>query len=127
MRLGFLTHLHVGDDAADAYRIALELFEAADTLGYDSGWVAQHHFLNGGGRMPSSLAFLAAAAQRTRRIGLGTAIMILPLEDPLRLAEDAAVVDTLSGGRLQLGLGTGADPLTFAAFGESLDARRELY
>ena len=127
MRLGILTHLHVGDDAADAYRIALELFEAADALGYDSGWVAQHHFLNGGGRMPSSLAFLAAAAQRTRRIGLGTAIMILPLEDPLRLAEDAAVVDTLSGGRLQLGLGTGADPLTFAAFGATVNTRRELY
>jgi hypothetical protein len=100
VRLGFLTHLHVGDDAADSYRIALELFETADALGYDSGWVAQHHFLNGGGRLPSSLTFLAAAAQRTRRIQLGTAIVILPLEDPIRLAEDAAVVDTLSGGRL---------------------------
>jgi alkanesulfonate monooxygenase SsuD/methylene tetrahydromethanopterin reductase-like flavin-dependent oxidoreductase (luciferase family) len=127
MRLGFLTHLHVGSDAGDAYRVALELFEAADALGYDTGWVAQHHFLNGGGRMPASLTFLAAAAQRTKRIGLGTAIVILPLEDPLRLAEDAAVVDTLSGGRLQLGLGTGADPLTFAAFGQTVEQRRERY
>jgi hypothetical protein len=106
-RLGFLTHLHVGADAADSYRIALELFEAAEALGFDSGWVAQHHFLNGSGRLPSTLTFLAAAAQRTRRIQLGTAIVILPLEDPLRVAEDAAVVDTLSGGRLQLGLGSG--------------------
>ena len=103
------------------------MFEAAEELGYDSGWVAQHHFLNGAGRLPSTLTFLAAAAQRTRRIQLGTAIVILPLEDPIRVAEDAAVVDTLSGGRLQLGLGTGGDPLTFAAFGRDVDARRERY
>lgn len=127
IRLGFLTHLHVGVDAADAYRVALELFEAAEQMGYDSGWVAQHHFLNGGGRLPSTLTFLAAAAQRTRHMQLGTAIVILPLEDPIRVAEDAAVVDTLSGGRLQLGLGTGGDSLTFAAFDRDLGARRELY
>lgn len=127
MRLGFLTHLHVGSDAADSYRFALDLFQLAEELGYDTGWVAQHHFLNGSGRLPSSFAFLAAAAERTRRIQLGTAIVILALEDPLRVAEDAAVVDTLSGGRLQLGLGTGSDPLTFAAFGKDLGARRERY
>ena len=127
VRLGFLTHLHLGEDAADSYRLALELFTIAEELGYDSGWVAQHHFLNNGARLPSTLAFLAAAAQRTRRIRLGTAIIILPLEDPLRVAEDAAVVDTLSGGRLQLGLGTGGDPLTFAAFGQDLQARRQRY
>ena len=127
MRLGFLTHLHIGEDAADSYRLALDLFAIAEELGYDSGWVAQHHFLNNGARLPSTLAFLAAAAERTRRIHLGTAIVILPLEDPLRVAEDAAVVDTLSGGRLQLGLGTGGDPLTFAAFGQDLQARRQRY
>jgi len=127
VRLGFLTHLHIGEDAADSYRLALELFTIAEELGYDSGWVAQHHFLNNGARLPSTLAFLAAAAERTRRITLGTAIVILPLEDPLRVAEDAAVVDTLSGGRLQLGLGTGGDPLTFAAFGQDVQARRQRY
>lgn len=127
LRLGFLTHLHVGDDAADSYRIALDLFQTAEQLGFDSGWVAQHHFQNGSGRLPSTLAFLAAVAERTRRIRLGTAIIILPLEDPLRVAEDAAVVDTISGGRLELGLGTGGDPLTFAAFGRDLGSRRERY
>jgi len=127
LRLGFLTHLHVGDDAADSYAIALELFAAAEALGFDSGWVAQHHFLNGGARLPSTLTFLAAAAERTSRIQLGTAIVILPLEDPIRVAEDAAVVDTISGGRLQLGLGTGGDPLTFAAFGRDLDSRRDRF
>jgi alkanesulfonate monooxygenase SsuD/methylene tetrahydromethanopterin reductase-like flavin-dependent oxidoreductase (luciferase family) len=127
LRLGFLTHLHVGKDAADSYRIALDLFEAAEQMGYDSGWVAQHHFLNNDARLPSTLTFLAAAAQRTRSLQLGTAIIILPLEDPLRVAEDAAVVDTLSGGRLQLGLGTGGDPLSFAAFGQDPGARRARY
>src|SRR6266542_6833838 len=66
LRLGFLTHLHVGKDAADSYRIALDLFETAEQLGYDSGWVAQHHFLNNDARLPSTLTFLAAAAHRTR-------------------------------------------------------------
>jgi len=127
LRLGFLTHLHVGANAAESYRVALDLFQAAEDLGYDTGWVAQHHFENGGGRLPSTLTFLAAAAQRTRRLGLGTAIIILPLEDPVRVAEDAAVVDTLSGGRLQLGLGTGGDPLTFAAFDRDLQSRRTRY
>jgi alkanesulfonate monooxygenase SsuD/methylene tetrahydromethanopterin reductase-like flavin-dependent oxidoreductase (luciferase family) len=127
VRLGFLTHLHVGADAADSYRFALDLFQAADELGYDTGWVAQHHFLNNGARLPATLTFLAAAAERTKRMHLGTAIVILPLEDPVRLAEDAAVVDTLSGGRLELGLGTGGDALTFAAFGRNLDQRREAY
>ena len=71
--------------------------------------------------------FLAAAAQRTSRIQLGTGVVTLPLDDPIRVAEDAAFVDTLSGGRLQLGLGTGGDPLTFSAFGLDVEARRERY
>ena len=68
--------MHIGADAADSYRIALDLFAVADELGFDSGWVAQHHFQNGSGRLPSTLTFLAAAAERTRRINLGTAIVI---------------------------------------------------
>jgi putative FMN-dependent luciferase-like monooxygenase len=127
LRLGFLTRLEVGTDAADSYRFALEMFTAAEELGYDIGWIAQHHFLNGEGRLPSVFPFLAAAAQRTRRIHLGTAVVTLPLEDPIRVAEDAAFVDTISGGRLQLGLGTGGDPLTFSAFGLDVNARRERY
>jgi putative FMN-dependent luciferase-like monooxygenase len=127
LRLGFLTRLEVGKDAADSYRFALEMFEVADALGYDTGWIAQHHFLNGDGRLPSAFPFLAAAAQRTRQIGLGTAIVTLPLEDPVRVAEDAAFVDIISGGRLQLGLGPGGDPLTFSALGRDRDARREAH
>jgi len=125
IKLGFLTRLEVGADPADSYKFALEMFSAAEELGYDTGWIAQHHFLNGAGRLPSAFAFLGAAAERTKRIGLGTAIVTLPLEDPVRVAEDAAFIDVLSGGRLQLGLGPGGDPLTFSALGRDLNARRE--
>lgn len=127
LRLGFLTRLETGADAADSYRVGLDIFQLAEELGFDCGWIAQHHFLNGDGRLPSAFPFLAAAAERTKRIQLGTAIVILPLEDPLRVAEDAAFVDTISGGRLQLGLGTGGDPLSFNAFGKDVEARREAY
>jgi putative FMN-dependent luciferase-like monooxygenase len=127
LRLGFLTRLEVGADAADSYKFALDMFTLAEELGFDTGWIAQHHFLNGDGRLPSALPFLAAAAQRTRRIHLGTGVVTLPLEDPIRVAEDAAFVDTISGGRLQLGLGTGGDPLSFNAFGKDVNARREVY
>lgn len=127
LKLGFLTRLEVGDDPADSYKFAMDMFTLGDELGFDTGWIAQHHFLNGDGRLPSVLPFLAAAAQRTKRIDLATAVITLPLDDPLRVAEDAAFVDIISGGRLQLGLGTGGDPLSFAAFGKDLNARRESY
>jgi len=127
LKLGFLTRLEVGDDPADTYKFALDMFTLGEELGFDTGWIAQHHFLNGDGRLPSVLPFLAAAAQRTKRIDLGTAVITLPLDDPLRVAEDAAFVDTISGGRLQLGLGTGGDPLSFTAFGKDVNARREAY
>lgn len=127
LRLGFFTHVH-GDDAGELYRSVVELFTAAEELGYDSGWVAQHHFHPEHGRLPSPLVLLAAAAARTSRIGLGTAIVALPFEDPLRLAEDAAVLDALSGGRLQLGLGSGVPAgAEFAAFGLDPAARHATY
>jgi alkanesulfonate monooxygenase SsuD/methylene tetrahydromethanopterin reductase-like flavin-dependent oxidoreductase (luciferase family) len=126
-RLGFFTHVH-GHDATQLYRSVVELFVAAEELGYDSGWVAQHHFHPEHGRLSSPLVLLAGAAARTSRIQLGTAIVALPFEDPLRLAEDAAVLDALSGGRLQLGLGSGvpAGP-EFAAFGQDPAVRHETY
>jgi len=112
MRLGFLSHVQGrGDDLTRTYRDAQELFVVADELGFDIGWVAQHHVPLGGGGLPSPWPFLAHAAARTKRIRLGTAITILPLEDPVRLAEDISVVDTLSGGRVEIGVGSGASEL----------------
>jgi alkanesulfonate monooxygenase SsuD/methylene tetrahydromethanopterin reductase-like flavin-dependent oxidoreductase (luciferase family) len=126
LRLGFLTHVNGHGDAESTYRETLELFVAADELGFDVGWVAQHHFDNNAGGLPAPWPFLAAAAALTRRIRLSTAITILPLEDPLNLAEQLAVVDTISGGRVEIGVGSGYDPAAYAAFGRDMDQRREL-
>ncbi|MFD9004569.1 LLM class flavin-dependent oxidoreductase [Streptomyces sp. NPDC059582] len=126
-RLGFLTHVQGrGPDLARTYRNAQELFVVADELGFDTGWVAQHHVSLGGGGLSSPWTFLAHAAARTTRIRLGTAITILPLEDPVRLAEDIAVVDTLSGGRVEIGVGSGASEVEYAAFGQDVSRKREL-
>jgi alkanesulfonate monooxygenase SsuD/methylene tetrahydromethanopterin reductase-like flavin-dependent oxidoreductase (luciferase family) len=125
-RLGFLTHVEGHGDLRQVYRDTLELFIAADELGFDVGWVAQHHFKRAGGSLPSPFPFLAAAAERTRTLRLGTAVVVLPLELPLRVAEDAAVVDALSGGRLELGVGSGLDHPAFAAFGVDINRRQEL-
>jgi alkanesulfonate monooxygenase SsuD/methylene tetrahydromethanopterin reductase-like flavin-dependent oxidoreductase (luciferase family) len=124
-RLGFLSHLHGTLPPRQLYRDYVELFVAAEELGFDSAWVAQHHFDAASGRLPSPFTFLAAVAERTQRIHLGTAVVTLPLEDPVRVAEDAAVLDALSGGRVELGVGSGADPAVFTAFGKDLGRRRE--
>jgi alkanesulfonate monooxygenase SsuD/methylene tetrahydromethanopterin reductase-like flavin-dependent oxidoreductase (luciferase family) len=124
-RLGFLTHLRGSAEPKRIYQETLKLFEVADQLGYQVGWVAQHHFKGPAGLLPSPFPFLAAAAERTRRLRLGIAIVTLPFEVPLRVAEDAAVVDLLSGGRLELGVGSGSDPAEFEAFGVEMSTRHE--
>ncbi|KOX27233.1 monooxygenase [Streptomyces sp. NRRL F-4707] len=126
-RLGFLTHVQGrGTDLARTYRDAQDLFVVADELGFDVGWVAQHHVPLGGGGLSSPWTFLAHAAARTTRIRLGTAVTVLPLEDPVRLAEDVATVDALSGGRVELGVGSGSGDLEYAAFGRDAARKREL-
>lgn len=91
---------------------------AADALGFDAIWLAEHHF-ELYGRLPDPLLYLARLSGITRRIGLGTAIVEAPHYNPLRLAEDAALLDVLSGGRVRLGVGSGAanKPAEFARFG----------
>src|SRR5699024_750932 len=90
-------------------------------------WVAQHHFSAAEGGLPSPLVFLSHAAAHTSRITLGTAIITLPMENAVRVAEDAAVLDALSDGRLEIGLGSGGNPKSFPAFGTSFDERREVF
>src|SRR5581483_8318873 len=125
-RLGFFTRLVDDAPPGEVYARALETFELAEELGYDAGWVAQHHAHQEGG-LPSPLVFLAAAAARTKRLKLITGIITLPLEDPLRLAEDAAVLDALSGGRLELGFGTGGNRIAFGMFGRDVEKRHDQY
>ncbi len=124
-RLGFLSHLRGRADAEQAYQESLEIFDAADRLGFDAAWVAQHHFKDMGGMLPSPFPFLAAVAERTQSLRLGTSIVVLPFEHPLRVAEDAAVVDTLSRGRLELGVGSGSDADEFEAFDVDINSRHQ--
>ncbi|MGP9538065.1 putative FMN-dependent luciferase-like monooxygenase [Brachybacterium sp. AOP43-C2-M15] len=126
-RLGLFTRLLEDAPAADRYRFALEQISHAEQLGFASAWVAQHHFGEAEGGLPSPFVLLAAAAQRTSRIGLATAVVTLPIDDPLRAAEDAAVLDALAGGRVQLGIAAGGTPSSFPAFGRDPAARRELF
>jgi putative FMN-dependent luciferase-like monooxygenase len=126
-RIGFFTRLLDEAPPADRYRLALEQIVRAEELGFDSAWVAQHHFHESEGGLPSPLVFLSHVAARTSRIRLGTGIITLPLEEPLRVAEDAAVLDLLSGGRLEVGVGTGGTPSSFTAFGLDSDERRSLF
>lgn len=101
---------------AQLYADVLDLAAHADAHGFDSIWLAEHHGA-GDGYNPSLLPFLASVAARTVRLELGTAVMLAPFHDPLRIAEDAAVVDNLSGGRLHLGLGLGWSPEEYRMFG----------
>lgn len=99
----------------------------AERCGFDSAWVAQHHFIETEGGLPSPFVFLAQVAARTSRIRIGTGIVTLPLENPLRVAEDAAVLDLLSGGRLEVGVGAGGTPSAFVSFGQDTTQRAELF
>src|SRR4029450_6617160 len=116
-RLGFFTRLLDLADPAERYRLATAQIIHAERFGFDSAWVAQHHFHEDEGGLPGPLVFLAQVAAQTSRIPLGTAIVTLPLELPIRVAEDAAVLDLMSGGRLEVGVGPGGNLSAFEAFG----------
>src|SRR5215211_9522277 len=90
------------------YRRMFEQIELLDTLGYDDAWVTEHHFHEYGGMLPHPPTFLAAVARSTRQIHLGVAVSVLPLHNPLQVAEEYAMVDVISGGRLEFGVGRGS-------------------
>ncbi len=104
------------------YSDAIALVEVAEEAGFDSAWVSEHHG-SGDGYLPSLLPLLAAFAARTDRIELGTGVVLAPFHDPLRLAEDFAVVDQISGGRVICGLGIGWRDEEFRAFGIDAGSR----
>jgi alkanesulfonate monooxygenase SsuD/methylene tetrahydromethanopterin reductase-like flavin-dependent oxidoreductase (luciferase family) len=99
------------------YQQILEQIVLAEELGWDCFWFTEHHFALYGGPEPNPAVFLAAAAAHTSRIHLGSAVSILPLHHPIQIAEDYAMVDVLSGGRLEFGIGLGNTPSDFKVFG----------
>lgn len=109
-KLGFLTiGLFDPADPAAGHRSTLEIIELGEKLGFDSAWLRHRHLQFG---ISSPIAVMAAASQRTSRIELGTAVTPLGWENPLRLAEDLATVDVLSGGRINPGLSVG-EPMNY--------------
>jgi natural product biosynthesis luciferase-like monooxygenase protein len=102
----------------------LNLGEAADNLGFDSFWISEHHFTNYGGIMPRPQILLAALAERTRTIRLGTAVTLIPFDNPVRLAEDFGLIDVLSGGRLEFGVGRGLFGFEYDGLGIDQDESR---
>ena len=127
LRLGFFSRILDEGSAAERYRCALAQIRHAEAHGFDSAWVAQHHFHEFEGGLPSPFVFLAQVAALTSRIRLGTGIVTLPMEMPIRVAEDATVLDLISGGRVELGVGSGGNPEAFAAFGLQDADRRQVF
>ncbi|EIC86152.1 putative FMN-dependent luciferase-like monooxygenase [Serratia sp. M24T3] len=126
-RLGFFTRLLDDTSPQERYRLAAEQIAHAEQLGFDSAWIAQHHFHRDEGGLPAPLVFLAYVAANTRHIRLGTGVITLAMENALRVAEDASVLDLLSGGRLEMGLGSGGTASSFVPFGLTLETRGEAF
>ena len=103
--------------AAEFYRRMFAQMEELDRLGFDHLWVTEHHFGEYGGTIPHPPTFLAAVARTTKRIRLGVAINVLPLHNPLEVAESYAMVDVVSNGRLEFGLGKGSEPSEYRRAG----------
>jgi alkanesulfonate monooxygenase SsuD/methylene tetrahydromethanopterin reductase-like flavin-dependent oxidoreductase (luciferase family) len=107
------------------YAAALDRVARAEAMGIGSVWLTEHHLFEDG-YLPQPLTFAAAIAARTERIRIGTAVLLAPLRPAVDIAEQAAIVDLLSGGRLELGLGAGYVAAEFEAFGADLGRRFEL-
>ena len=106
----------------DLYEEVFQQISWAESIGYDDVWLTEHHFCEDG-HAPSILPIAAAIAARTKKIRIGTAVLLLPLHNPVRVAEDGATVDIISNGRFELGVGVGYRPQEFPALGASRSER----
>jgi alkanesulfonate monooxygenase SsuD/methylene tetrahydromethanopterin reductase-like flavin-dependent oxidoreductase (luciferase family) len=113
----FLEESRGGADEAQAFREAFELAEAAEAWGLDGVWLGEVHFNTTRSVVSATVVLASAIAARTRRIRVGTAVQVLPLGNPIRMAEDAATVDHISGGRFDFGIGRSGSPRAYDAFG----------
>jgi len=128
IKFGVMSNSHPAS-AADLPRLVDEMAveaQQAEKYGFDSFFVTEHH-QEPSGYLPSPLPLLAALAARTSTIRLGTGIAVLPLYHPVRMAEDCAVIDIISKGRLILGVGMGYQDVDFAAYGLRVSERVSLF
>jgi len=107
------------------YAERLDQIRRAEQLGFDSVWLTEHHFCDDG-YTPSPLVLCGAIGAATQRLRLGTNLMLLPLHDPVRIAEDSATLSLVTGGRFDLGVGIGYRQLEFDQFQRSLKHRPSL-
>ncbi len=116
------THKDLDYEHVDLYRNSLEQVKLAEAVGFDSVWLSEHHFLEDG-YCSSPLVMAAAMAAVTERVRIGTGAFILPLHNPVRIAEDAATVDLISNGRFDLGVAIGYRKEEFEGFGLDIGQR----
>jgi alkanesulfonate monooxygenase SsuD/methylene tetrahydromethanopterin reductase-like flavin-dependent oxidoreductase (luciferase family) len=116
-----------GASAAAAFAQSFAQIDAAEAWGLDAMWLAELHFAPERSVLASPLVLAAAIAQRTRRMRIGTAVQVLPLCHPLRIAEEAATVDQISEGRLIFGVGRSGFPRTYEAYGVPYAESRERF
>ena len=110
----------------EVYRNELRLADLAEPLGFESIWGVEHHFTDYT-MCPDVLQFLTYMAGRTERAQLGSMVVVLPWHDPMRVAEEVSMLDSISGGRLILGLGRGAGKVEFDGFRLSMDESRQRF
>jgi probable F420-dependent oxidoreductase len=123
--LATVTRLKIGfipSEGGHFWREALDEVTRAEELGFDSVWMEEHHSVTNH-YWPSPLTVLAGFATRTSRMTLGTDILVAPFYHPVRLAEDVAMLDVISGGRFTLGVAIGYKPDEFALYGTALEKR----
>jgi alkanesulfonate monooxygenase SsuD/methylene tetrahydromethanopterin reductase-like flavin-dependent oxidoreductase (luciferase family) len=129
MRIGMFDQLPCADWQSEQqrYEDILAQIALADALGFDTAWLGELHFSRSFSILADPLMVVAAAAQRTTRIRLGTAVTLLPLHNPIKIAEQAAVADVLSNGRLEFGVGRGTAPIHHTGYNVPLEESRERF
>src|SRR5713101_2072015 len=115
-----------GKPVADIYGDLLEQMVLAEELGFDAVYFAEHHFSDYS-VIPSPNLLLAALSQRTRRLRIGTLVNVLPFHNPVRLAEEVAMLDALSGGRFEFGIGRGVQRHEFRGMSVPMEESRERF
>ena len=129
MRFGFFDQLPCAGTSSERQRYLdlLAQIDLGDALGLDTVWLGELHFSRAFSILADPLMVLAAAAQRTTRIRLGTAVTLLPLHNPVKIAEQAAITDILSNGRLEFGVGRGTAPVHYAGYDVAQEESRDRF